>query len=178
VIDVQSGQQNTADYLEINPAGRVPALRLPNQRVITEAPAILAYLGFTDCRSPLRSLPDDTLASIFTFNNYLSSTVHVAHAHKRRGERWADDVASLEDMKRRVPLNMAACFRLIHESMFVGPWALGDFYSIVDPLLFVVTGWLEQDGVSLADYPKIQSHKAAMLKRPPVQRAMAMVSAD
>jgi glutathione S-transferase len=25
------------------------------------------------------------------FNSYLCSTVHVAHAHRVRGNRWADD---------------------------------------------------------------------------------------
>jgi glutathione S-transferase len=49
------------------------------------------------------------LAQLQEFNSYLRSTVHVAHAHGRRGARWADDAA----MKRKVPTTMTECFELI-----------------------------------------------------------------
>ena len=37
------------------------------------------------------------------FNSYLGSTVHVAHAHRMRGQRWADDPAATAAMQRKVP---------------------------------------------------------------------------
>ena len=43
------------------------------------------------------------LAQVQEFNSYLCATVHVAHAHGRRGSRWADDAAAIEAMKQKVP---------------------------------------------------------------------------
>jgi glutathione S-transferase len=37
------------------------------------------------------------------FNSYLCSTVHVGHAHRVRGNRWADDPAATAEMKRKAP---------------------------------------------------------------------------
>ncbi len=49
-------------------------------------------------------------------------------------------------MKAKVPQNMAHCFALIERTMFVGPFVRGDAYSVADPYLFTIAGWLESDG--------------------------------
>ncbi len=67
-------------------------------------------------------LPDDpfVFAQAQSFNSYLCSTVHINHAHKMRGHRWATDESSFADMKRKVPETMAACFALIERDMLEG----------------------------------------------------------
>jgi glutathione S-transferase len=69
-------------------------------------------------------------ARVQEFNAYLCSTVHVAHAHRMRGERWADDPTAIAAMQRKVPQAVTACFDLIERGMFVGPWVMGDAYTI------------------------------------------------
>jgi hypothetical protein len=62
-------------------------------------------------KSPPCNVPDPfALAQLQEFNGYLCSTVHAAHAHGRRGARWADDGAAIEAMRRKVPATMAECF--------------------------------------------------------------------
>ena len=85
--------------------------------------------------------------------NYLCSTVHVAHAHRARGYRWADDPAAHEAMKKKVPETVGACFDLIERKMFRGPWAMGDAYTIADPYLFTIARWMEVDSVDPAAFP-------------------------
>ena len=48
-IDFGAAEQTKPDYLEINPKGRVPSLAT-ERGVITETPAILAYIAQTPCR--------------------------------------------------------------------------------------------------------------------------------
>ena len=79
--------------------------------------------------------------------NYLCATVHVAHAHRARGYRWADDPAAHEAMKKKVPQSVGACFDLIERTMFRGPWAMGEAYTIADPYLFTIARWMEVDSV-------------------------------
>jgi glutathione S-transferase len=99
--------------------------------------------------------------------------VHVNHAHRPRGSRWADEPAAIEAMKAKVPENMADCFTLIEQTMFEGPWVMGEAYSLADPYLFVMTDWLPSDGVDPTRFEKASDHHARMLQRPAVQRALA-----
>jgi glutathione S-transferase len=107
------------------------------------------------------------------FNSYLCSTVHINHAHRPRGSRWADDPAALEAMKKKVPETMAACFDLIESKMMKGPWVMGDSYTICDPYLFTIAGWLESDSVDPARFPKVKAHRDHMSQRAAVQKVLA-----
>ena len=172
-LDLASGAQRGPDYLAINPKGRVPAL-VTERGIITENPAILLYIAQAFPAADLAPREDAfALAELQAFNAYLCSTVHVAHAHGRRGSRWASQQASIDDMKLKMTENMAACFALIEQELFRGPWVMGAAYSIADPYLFTLSGWLASDGVDIADFPRVQAHHQRMNARPAVQRALA-----
>lgn len=171
-VNFQTGEQRSPEYLKINPKGRVPALVTP-KGILTENPAILLYLAQTFPQAMLAPLDDPwALAQAQAFNSYLCSTVHVHHAHRTRGTRWADDEASIEGMKKKVAQNMTDAFALIEGEMLKGPWVLGSAYSMCDPYLFTLAGWLEGDGVDIKRFPRVNDHYQRMLQRPAVQRAM------
>lgn len=172
-LDFRSGEQTKPDYLAINPKGRVPAL-VTDRGILTETPAILAFIAQSFPSSRLAPMDDAyTFARVQAFNSYLCSTVHVAHAHKLRGYRWATEQSSFDDMKRKVPDSVAACFQLIETEMFAGPWVMGEAYTICDPYLFTIASWMEGDGVDPARFPKVQEHRQRMAERPAVKRALA-----
>lgn len=175
-VDFARQQQRSPDFLRINPKGRVPAL-VTDRGVITESPAILAYIGQSFEDTPI-GVPKDpfAFARIQSFNSYLCSTVHVAHAHKRRGSRWADDPAVIEAMTLKVASNMGDCFELIENTMFSGPWVMGETYSIADPYLFTFTGWLEGDGVDPRRFPKVYEHSQRMAERPAVKKVLSVAA--
>ena len=136
-LDFKNSQQTTPQYLAINPKGRVPAL-VTDHGTLTETPAILAYIAQSFPQAKL--VPDDpfAFAQAQSFNSYLCSTVHINHAHKMRGYRWAVEESSFADMKRKVPETMAASFALIERDMLKGPWVMGEQYTICDPYLFTI----------------------------------------
>jgi glutathione S-transferase len=173
IMDTKAGDPRRPEYLAINPKGRVPAL-VTDRGVLTETPAILAFIAQSFPAARLAPLDDPfAFAQAQAFNSYLCSTVHPAHAHRHRGYRWADEESSFADMRRRVPGNMADCFRLIEEGMFKGPWVLGEAYSICDPYLFTLTGWMEEDSVDPAEFPRLQDHRERMQARPAVRKVLA-----
>jgi glutathione S-transferase len=172
-VDFGSNQQRSPEYLRINPKARVPAL-VTERGVLTETPAILAFVAQRYPESRLAPLDDPfAFAQVQAFNSYLCSTVHVAHAHRMRGYRWADDPAALEAMKRKVPLTVGDGFDLIERELFRGPWVMGDAYTISDPYLFTLAQWLELDGVDPARFPKVADHRARMADHPVVRRVLA-----
>jgi glutathione S-transferase len=172
-LDFKSNQQNSPEYLAINPKGRVPAL-VTDRGVLTETPAMLGFIAQSFPQAKLAPLDDPhAFAQMQAFNSYLCSTVHVAHAHRGRGYRWATDEASFADMKRMVPKSVGACFALIERDMLKGPWVMGDSYTICDPYLFTIAQWLEGDSVDLSALPKVADHRKRMAERPAVRKAMA-----
>lgn len=176
-LDMKARQQLSPEYLAVNPKGRVPAL-VTDHGILTESPAILAYIAQTQPQAKLAPIDDPFgFATAQAFNSYLCSTVHVNHAHGIRGYRWADDPGALEAMRQKVPQTMSEAFRLIEDRMFAGPWVLGAQYSICDPYLFTLARWLSGDQVDIATFPKVADHFARMQQRPAVRRVMALHSA-
>src|SRR5882757_5448789 len=172
-IDFAKTQQRSPEYLKVNPKGRVPAL-VTDRGILTETPAMLVFIAQSFPQAKLAPSDDPfAFAQAQAFNSYLCSTVHVAHAHKGRGPRWATEESSFADMKRKVPQTMAACFALIERGMLKGPWVMGEQYTICDPYLFTIALWLEGDGVDLAALPKVADHRKRMSDRPAVQKVLA-----
>jgi len=172
-IDFGKEEQRSPEYLAVNPKGRVPAM-VTGRGILTETPAMLAFIAQSFPRAQLAPLADPfAFAQVRAFNSYLCSTVHVAHAHRMRGRRWADDPAAIAEMKRKVPESVAACFDLVEREMLKGPWVMGETYTVCDPYLFTLAQWLEGDGVDPKRFPKVTDHRARMAERPAVRRAIA-----
>jgi len=176
-VDFKNNQQNSPGYLAINPKGRVPSLAT-DQGILTETPAILAFIAQSHPHAKLAPLDTFAFAQVQAFNSYLCSTAHVAHAHKLRGYRWASEESSFADMKRKVPETVGACFALIARDMIRGPWVMGEQSTICDPYLFTLGLWIEGDGVELKTVPKVMAHRQRMSERPAVLRALAQEEAS
>ncbi len=171
-MDFASQQQRSPEYLAINPKGRVPAL-VTEHGVLTETPALLAYVAQRFAQAGLAPADAFGFARMQEFNSYLASTVHVAHAHRPRASRWADEPEAQAAMQRKVPANMTECFDVIERHYLGdGPWMLGEQYTVADGYLFTVAGWLKSDGVDIARFPKVHAHSQRMAARPAVQRAL------
>ena len=168
-IDFKSAEQTQPDYLSINPKGRVPALTLENGSVLTETGALLDYIADIAPDAGLTPNDPQAAAHMRATMYYLASTMHVAHAHKMRGTRWARNQSSFDDMTAMVPQTMAACAGYVEAEILQGDFVLGDTFSIADPYLFIVCNWLKGDSVDVSLYPKIQNFMAVMEQRPSVQ---------
>jgi glutathione S-transferase len=172
-IDFATDEQRKPDYLAINPKGRVPAL-VTNRGVLTETPAMLAFIAQSFPHARLAPIDDPfAFAEVQAFNAYICATLHVAHAHRMRGYRWADDPAAIAAMQRKVPDSVGACYDLIEHKMFRGPWVTGETYTVCDPYLFTLAQWLEADGVDRKKIPKVVNHSRRVAERPAVQKAIA-----
>lgn len=173
-LDLAAGEQRSAAYLAINPKGRVPAL-VTERGVLTETPALLLYVAQRFPDAGLAPLDDPfLLARMQEVHGFLTATVHVAHAHGRRGSRWADDPQAIAAMQAKVPHNMREGFAEIERHYLAGPWVLGERFSLADIYLFVVASWLEGDGVAISEFPKVADHYRRMLARPGVQQGLAL----
>jgi glutathione S-transferase len=172
-INFAAEEQRKPEYLAINPKARVPSL-VTERGILTETPAMLAFIAQSFPKARLAPLDDPfAFAEVQAFNSYLCATLHVAHAHRMRGYRWADDSAAIDAMKRKVPDSVAACYELIESKMLRGPWVMGEAYTICDPYLFTVAQWMEGDSIDPARFPKVRDHRQRMSERAAVRKVVA-----
>lgn len=171
-LDFGAGEQTSADYQKINPKSRVPAL-VTSDGTITETGAILEYLSAIAGGSELVPQSAFEAAKMREIMYYLASTMHVNHAHKMRGARWANNTSSFEDMRAKVPETMAASCAYVEENLLQGPYLLGANMSLADPYLFMICSWLEGDGVDINQYPKLVSFVSKMNERNSVKAVRA-----
>ena len=171
-LDFRTAEQRQPDYHAINPKGRVPAL-VTDQGILTETGAILEHIADIAPEAGLR--PTDSLqaARMREVMFFIASTMHVNHAHGARGHRWADTDAAIANMKAKVPATMTDSAQYVENHVLTGPYVLGETLSLADPYLYIACGWLEGDGVRVADFPKIATFIAAMRDRASVARVIA-----
>ena len=135
---------------------------------------MLAFVAQSFPDKKLAPLDDPfAFAKVQAFNSYLCSSLHVAHAHRMRGYRWASEESSFKDMQRMVPTSVGDGFALVEEHMLRGPWVMGETYTIADAYLFTLAQWLEADGVDTTRLPRVMAHRARMAVLPNVRRAIS-----
>lgn len=172
-VDFSKTEQQSAAYVAINPKARVPVMTTPRGN-LTETPAMLVFIAQSFPEARLAPMDDPfAFAELQSFNSYLCATLHIAHAHRMRGNRWANDATSFADMQRKVPQSVGACFELIDKHMLKGPWVMGKNYTVADPYLFTLAQWLEADGVDPARIPRVIEHRSRMAALPNVKKAIA-----
>jgi glutathione S-transferase len=171
-LSFASEDQRKPEFTKLNPKARVPAL-VTEHGVLTETPALLVYVAQRFPAAKLAPLDNPfALAQVQAFNSYLCSSLHVAHAHRMRGYRWADEPEAIAAMQRKVPHSVTQGFELIERDL-AGPWVMGERYTICDPYLFTLAQWLEADGVDTRKLPRVMAHRARCAALPNVKRAIA-----
>jgi glutathione S-transferase len=165
-VNLAAGEQRTPDYLKINPLGRVPALRLDNGQPLAENTAILPYLGKRFDLWPKDALAEAKALSLIGF---FASSVHPAHSHVGRPERYTADTAAHPGIKEMGLKTFHGYLQQI-DGMLAGREWFFDRYSVLDPYAFVFYTWGVRRELPMAELKNYTGLKDRMLKRAAVQR--------
>jgi glutathione S-transferase len=170
-IDVLAGEQNQPGYRAINPHGKVPALAT-DQGVLTESPAILAYLA--DRRPELGLLPADpfTRARALSTMAWLSSSVHPCFARIWRPGLSTDETAAWPDMKAKAEAQLHEHFAELDHRLDGAIW-LFDHFTVVDPYVLVMRRWGSRIGFDMDAFPHLVAHSRRVAARPSAERVLA-----
>src|SRR5262247_2622464 len=136
-VDLAGGEQRTEAYLKINPLGRVPALRLDNGEPLAENTAILPYLGKRFGLWPSEALAEAKALSLIGF---FASSVHPAHGHVGRPERYATNKDAFPDIQATGKKSFHGYLEQIDTMYGKKEW-LADKYSVLDPYALVFYSW-------------------------------------
>ena len=168
-LDLAKGEQRAEAYLKIHPLGRVPALLLDDGEALTENTAILPYLGKRFGLWPTEAKAEARALSTI---GYFASTVHPAHAHISRPERYAADKSHFPDIQARGRETFHTYLQQI-DGMLAGREWLSDQYSVLDPYAFTFYVWGVRRELPVGELKHYTAHRDRMLARPAVQRVVA-----
>jgi glutathione S-transferase len=167
-VDLAKGEQRTEAYLKIHPLGRVPALLLDNGEPLTENTAILPYLG-----KRFGLWPKDPLAEAKALSmiGYFASSVHPAHAHISRPERYATDKSYFPDIQEQGKKTFHGYLKQI-DGILAGRQWLSDQYSVLDPYGLLFYAWGLRRELPVGELKNYTAFKDRMLQRPAVRRVV------
>ena len=167
-VDLAKGEQRTPEYMKIYPLGRVPALRLDDGEPLAENTAILPYLGK---RFGLWPADAKAEAKALSTIGFFAASVHPAHAHVGRPERYTADQSAFPGIKEAGLKTFHGYLKQI-DGMLAGREWFSDKYSVLDPYGFVFYTWGVRRELPMAELANYTALKDRMLKRPAVQRVV------
>lgn len=166
------GDHKKDAYLAINPKGKVPALRFDNGDVLTEAAAILTWLGAAHGKE---GYARDTVLGRKEAEalSYMTSEVHATYGGHFSPGNFAETEAAREEVKRKTYENLGGQYQHMNEMLSGngGEWYLGE-RTFADTFLYVLTRWIEQTPLSIDKYPALKQHRARMEADQGVQLAL------
>ena len=165
-VDMAKSEQRSEAYLKINPQGRVPALRLDDGESLTENTAILPYLGKRFGLWPTETIAEAKALSLIGF---FAASVHPAHAHFGRPERYAADTAAYATIKETGLKTFHGYLKQI-DAMLAGRDWLSQAYSVLDPYALVFYAWGFRRELPVGELEHYTAFKDRMLARPAVRR--------
>jgi glutathione S-transferase len=167
-VNLAAGEQRTEAYLKMNPQGRVPLLRLDNGEHLAENTAILPYLG-----KRFGLWPNDALAEAKALSliGFFAASVHPAHAHVGRPERYTPDANAHASIKETGLKTFHGHLQQI-DSMLSGREWFGDDYSVLDPYGLVFYTWGVRRELPMGELKNYTAFKDRMTKRAAVAKTL------
>lgn len=162
IRDLRRGEHRRADYLAINPMGKVPALT-DGGAVITETPAICLYLadrhGYGTLAPRIEEADRGPYLRWMVFSTAVfEPAAYLPDAEEPSGVGWgrkADMLAALEI------------------AISPGPWILGERFSAADVMLGGLVS-VALFNKRIAETPAIGAYNARLAARPAYQRALKL----
>lgn len=164
VHNLNTSTQREADYLAINPMGKVPAIR-HGEAVVTEQPAVMMYLADLYPGAGLAPAVDDPLRG-----PYLRWMVFYGSCF---------EPALLDHSAERAPVPRMQSGYGDYDSVMStlraqleepGPWLLGERFTVADVLWGTALSWMLQFGL-VPDEPVYRDYADRVMARPAMQRA-------
>ena len=140
-VDYSPGSPTRERLLAVNPLGQVPALILPDARVLTESLAILHYLD--DIEPGARFIPppgDAQRAMFYRWIVFLVAAIYPTFTYGDDPKKWVANEEGAKQLREATDRHREACWLQL-ESVAGEPWFLGERFSALDLYLAVMTRW-------------------------------------
>ena len=173
LVDFESKQQKSAEYLQLNPSGVVPTLVIDGE-VLTESVALVMHLADSHPANGLAPAPGSLdRAHYYQWLLYLANAVQPLFRNWYYPAEVAGE-ANVDAVKESTRLRTEACWEQLDDHLGKnGPWLLGDKISAADFHLTMLMRWSRNLPRQAIEWPNLARLAAAMKARPSFKRLYA-----
>ena len=177
-LDDEKREQKSADYMRLNPHGRVPTLIYDGEKVMYEAAAICLYLAdkHPEC-GLVPALRTPARAHCYKWLIWCTNTLQAMLMHYFYPERMVDDGdhAARTQVQRHAEARIGPMLDGLDAQVgsHDGDWLLASGYSVADAYAFMLCRWTRGFPRPARSLPHLGPYLARMLARPAVQRTLA-----
>ena len=160
-----------AAYRRVNPAGKIPALALPDGAVMSESAAMLIYLATAHPQAQLAP-PTGTAAHarFLQWMVFLSASLYETALRYFYSERYSADAAASAGIQAQALADYAHHLETLDAQL--SPYLLGETYCVADPYLYMIAGWYPGDLSALMQrLPRLARHAQLLRERPAVVKS-------
>jgi glutathione S-transferase len=162
-VDILENGNQRAEYRNINPTGKVPAIQLGDGRTLTESNAILVYLAEGTAYIPLDSFDRAKVLQWMSFEQeQVESTIGTLRYWMYTGE-LSHRSPELVDPKRKAAQHALA---ILDCEFARQPFIAGDRYTVADMAMFAYATCAEDIGLTLGPFPHIRSWSSRVETQP------------
>ena len=143
-VDRENNAHKSADYLALNPAGRIPTL-IDNGFAIFESPAICIHLAEAHPSANLIPLiGDKNRALFFQWMMYLTNTLQAELMVYFYPENHTTDIQSIEAIGEAQENRITEMLKLLDKELENKDFLVGDTISVCDYFLFMLAVWADE----------------------------------
>jgi glutathione S-transferase len=175
LVDRDKNEQKSAEYLKLNPAGRIPVL-VDGGLVLYETAAICLHLADRHAGAGLApALGSNERAEFYKWLVYLTNTLQAELMLYFYPERLADDAAAAAQIKTHAESRVGGMLDFIEATLAAatGPFLLGAQFRAVDPYLLMLCRWTRGMHNPARKRPHLGRFLDTVMARPATQRAFA-----
>jgi glutathione S-transferase len=143
LVDRKASFQKSAEYLALNPSGRIPVL-VDGENVIFESAAICIYLCEKKPGSNLIPEIVEERAQFFQWLMYLTGTVQAELMVYFYPERHSEDSAATSQIHNQQDRRIVEMLALLDSQLEGKQYLLGDNLSLCDYFLFMLCVWADE----------------------------------
>lgn len=172
-VDLKAKTCASGDYRKINPKGSVPALRMENGEILTEAQVILRYLA--DQKPEAGLIPKFGTLERYRceeWMNYISTEVHKSFTPLFATPLYVQSDAAKSELKTSLVKLLTTKIGFISEKMGTNEFLMGSKMTVADLYLFNVLSWGQYVNVDISQWSNIAGFMKRMMEQPSVQKAM------
>lgn len=159
-------------FKQVNPKGKVPAIREPDGWILTEALAILSWIG--DRWPQARRFGSDPRqrSKVLEALSELTGEMHPAFAPLHVPGRFVTDAAAEDSAREAAVTRVRGHYDRWNAALQGRETVVGDRYGIADAYLFALCRWTGRIDATLADWPRLAEHSARMRDDSAVRSAL------
>jgi glutathione S-transferase len=161
-IDITRGESRNADYLVINPNGKVPVLELPGGEFVAESNAAICHLAEGTSFMPVAGLARTRILEWLFFEQYSHEPyIAVLRAVRGLGLYQLDTERQLDFEKKGY-----RALGILEDRLEKQRFLAGNEYTVADIALFAYTHVAAEGGFDMGRYPAINGWLDAVKATP------------